>query len=182
MNSFTAALHYTLSRHIIFKIFSHAVHALVVTIDRYVVNVTVLRCVICSNCRSYVQGEFLQYHWIVYHVNPTLGVTKTATYNGVQSGLYDTCSKHSKPSKSIGSSTISINTNTDRCYVAFSVKWQSRLWRIVDVEFTVTETLMSFNDKSSRTFRRITFHKRQHVYWCDFRCSTLFNNVTLLRP
>ena len=110
------------------------------------------------------------------------GVAKTATYTGVQSGLYDTCSKHSKPSKSIGSSTISINTNTDRCYVAFSVKWQSRLWRIVDVEFTVTETLMSFNDKSSRTFRRITFHKRQHVYWCDFRCSTLFNNVTLLRP
>jgi len=49
----------------IFKFFFFKI---VVTIYLCVVNVTVLRCVICRNCRSCRQGDFLQYHWIIYHV------------------------------------------------------------------------------------------------------------------
>ena len=51
-------------------------------------------------------------------------------------------------------STNSNNNIADRCYVAFSFKWPARYWRVVHVEFTVFETLMSSYHKPSITFRR----------------------------
>ena len=79
-------------------------------------------------------------------------------------------------------STISFNNIEDPCDVGFSPKWPARPWRIVHIEFTVSETLMPFNHKPSTTSYRSTLHKLQDVCWCDSRCSTMFNNVTLLRP
>jgi len=54
-------------------------------------------------------------------------------------------------------STNSNKNIADRCYVAFSFKWPARYWRVVNVEFTVFETLMSSYHKPSITCRRITF-------------------------
>ena len=63
-----------------------------------------------------------------------------------------------------GFSTNRNNNIADRCYVAFSFKWLSRYWRIVHVEFTVSETLMSSYPKHSITFVIDTSVVKTHPY------------------
>ena len=90
-----------------------------------------------------------------------------------------------------GFSTNSNNNIADRCYVAFSFKWPTRYWRIVHVEFTVSETRMRSYHKPSGCL--LVRKEIMHFFTCEecdfmvhkkptsstnFRGAVTYSNVT----